>query len=183
MARKRNVARSPEELAKKRDSILDAAMKLLQEKGYTKTTMSDVAREAGIGRGTVYWHFDSKDDLFFELMEREVARMEEAMAPLLQQPMPALVAIDAMLQSAFQYYEGANPLFQAFLSILGGAGEEMERRFAARMAELYGQYNGMVAALLEQGKAEGTVRWWTGWGGPRPSSCCWTPCSCRWASA
>jgi len=157
-SRKRNVARSPEDLAKKRDLILDAAMTLLTDKGYTKTTMSDVATAADIGRGTVYWHFKSKDDLFFALVTREIAQVEAAMAPLAEMTGPAMGVVDAMIRVSFEYYQAASPFLQALLSILGGADEEMEQRMAVLMSEMYGQYNQFLADLLERGKVEGDVR-------------------------
>ena len=40
-----------------RDTILDAADGLIQRFGYQKTTVDDIAREAGIGKGTIYLHF------------------------------------------------------------------------------------------------------------------------------
>ena len=46
--------------------ILDATLRLITAKGYAKTTMSDIATAANVGRGTVYWHFPSKDELFPE---------------------------------------------------------------------------------------------------------------------
>ena len=156
--KKRHVARSPEDLAAKRDLILDAAMSLLTEKGYTKTTMSDVARTAGIGRGTVYWHFESKDDLFFALISRELETMTEAMGDLFLAPGPALETVDVLVRASFVYYQEAGPLFQALLSILGGAGEALERRMLALMTEMYGEFNTALTDLLERGKMEGDVR-------------------------
>ena len=75
--RRRVVARSEEDLAQKRDLILDAAMRMLLEKGFARSTMSDVAQVADIGRGTVYWHFPSKNGLFLAAVQREVDRAAE----------------------------------------------------------------------------------------------------------
>jgi AcrR family transcriptional regulator len=155
--KKRRVARSPEDLAAKKDLILDAAMSLLVDKGYTKTTISDVAQTAGIGRGTVYWHFASKDDLFFALIAREIETMVAGMDTLVEPVGPALDTIDGLIRMAFEYYQQAGPFFQAMLSIIGGAGEELEQRMVALAAELYGKYNRVLADLLDQGKAEGAV--------------------------
>jgi AcrR family transcriptional regulator len=156
--KKRQVARSPEALAAKRGQILDATMRLLNDRGYTKTTMSGVAKEAGIGRGTVYWHFESKDDLFYALIDREIETMVGAMDALVSHPGSALEAIDGVVAMAFVYYQEADPLFQAMLSILGGAGDTLERRLVARMKDLYGRYNQAIADLLEQGKLDGDIR-------------------------
>ena len=155
--KKRQVARSPEDLAAKKDLILDAAMSLLNEKGYTKTTMSDVARMAGIGRGTVYWHFDSKDDLFFAVITREIETIEAALEGLSGPGLPALETIDGMVRMSFVYYQQAGPLFHAMLSLLSGASEDLSHRMVGLASDLYGRFNGLLADLLEQGKAEGDI--------------------------
>ncbi len=46
------------------ERILDAASRLLVRWGYRKTTIDDVAREAGVGKGTIYLHWKDKNDLF-----------------------------------------------------------------------------------------------------------------------
>ena len=53
-----------------RDLILDAVDSLLARFGYTKMTMEDVAREVGIGKGTIYLHFPSKEELVLAHVDR-----------------------------------------------------------------------------------------------------------------
>jgi TetR/AcrR family acrAB operon transcriptional repressor len=57
--------------------ILDAAADLFIHYGYDKTTVSDIAREAGVSKGAIYLHFESKDDLFEGLLIREITRYTE----------------------------------------------------------------------------------------------------------
>lgn len=54
--------------------ILDAASRLIMHYGYDKTTVSDIAQEAGISKGAIYLHFASKEDLFEALLLREMER-------------------------------------------------------------------------------------------------------------
>ena len=56
----------------RRQRILDVAADLIVHYGYDKTTVSDIAREAGISKGAIYLHFDSKEALFEELIIREL---------------------------------------------------------------------------------------------------------------
>jgi AcrR family transcriptional regulator len=53
------------------DQILATAVQVIIRLGYDKTTMSDIAEEAGLSRRTIYLYFKSKDDLFEELLYRE----------------------------------------------------------------------------------------------------------------
>jgi AcrR family transcriptional regulator len=57
------------------DLILDAADRLLARYGYKKMTVEDVAREAGIGKGTVYLHFPSKQEVVLSHVDRIVRRI------------------------------------------------------------------------------------------------------------
>ncbi|MEJ5186780.1 MAG: TetR/AcrR family transcriptional regulator [Candidatus Geothermincolales bacterium] len=49
--------------------IKEAALRLFSEKGFHDTTVQDIAEEAGLGKGTIYWYWDSKEDLAFSLVE------------------------------------------------------------------------------------------------------------------
>ncbi len=54
----------PDERQQREERILDAAAALLVRWGYRKTTIDDVAREAGVGKGTIYLHWKDKNELF-----------------------------------------------------------------------------------------------------------------------
>jgi len=58
--------------------ILDGAAAHILHYGYAKTTMSDIAEEAGVTRAIVYLHFDSKERLFDALLFREIRRYFDA---------------------------------------------------------------------------------------------------------
>ncbi|MBC8206550.1 MAG: TetR family transcriptional regulator [Kiritimatiellales bacterium] len=64
MARK-----TKEEAAVTRERMLTAALDLFTEKGYSRTTLVDIAKRIGMTRGAVYWHFDGKPALLAALMD------------------------------------------------------------------------------------------------------------------
>ena len=59
------------------DRILDAAAELMLRWGYNKTTVDDIARQAGVAKGTIYLHWKTREDLFTALMKREYIRLAE----------------------------------------------------------------------------------------------------------
>lgn len=59
-----------------RKDILDAALELFHAKGYSRTTLEDIALSAEVTRGAIYWHFKDKGDLFMAIKE-EVERSTE----------------------------------------------------------------------------------------------------------
>ena len=56
--------KTPQEAAETRLKVVDAALKLFSRYGYSSTTLNMIARESGMSRGPIYWHFKNKDDLF-----------------------------------------------------------------------------------------------------------------------
>jgi AcrR family transcriptional regulator len=66
------------------DAILDAADRLLARYGYRKMTIDDVAREAGIGKGTIYLHFRSKEDVVLSRVDRLVRRLLDRFTPIVE---------------------------------------------------------------------------------------------------
>jgi AcrR family transcriptional regulator len=66
------------------DAILDAAERLLARYGYKKMTMDDLAREAGIGKGTTYLHFPSKEEVVLRTIDRIVERLLDEIRAIAQ---------------------------------------------------------------------------------------------------
>ena len=64
--------RTKEEAAITREQLLKKALNVFSKKGYVATTLEDIAREAEVTRGAIYWHFGSKADLYNTLI-REYA--------------------------------------------------------------------------------------------------------------
>lgn len=56
----------------KRECILDAAIRAFSKLGFRKTSVDEIARDAGVAKGTVYLACDSKEDLFFQSVHREL---------------------------------------------------------------------------------------------------------------
>jgi AcrR family transcriptional regulator len=63
------MARTPKVVEDRRDQIMDAAMRVFAQKGFTKATNKDIAREAGITAGLIYYYFESKEALLKAIIE------------------------------------------------------------------------------------------------------------------
>lgn len=63
--------RSHEDAMQTRQRILEAANKVFIEQGFEKASLSEIAREAQVTRGAIYWHFENKNDIFIELLEAQ----------------------------------------------------------------------------------------------------------------
>ena len=76
--------RTKEEAAITREQLLRKALATFSKKGYAATTLEDIAREAEVTRGAIYWHFGSKAELYNTLIreysDRGNAIMQQAAA-------------------------------------------------------------------------------------------------------
>ena len=63
-----------------RETILDAAETLFLQRGVSHTSLQDIAAEAAVTRGAIYWHFKDKAELFNAMMERATMPLEEGMS-------------------------------------------------------------------------------------------------------
>jgi AcrR family transcriptional regulator len=76
------MARTPKVIEDRREQIINAAMHVFSEKGFTKATNKDVAREAGITPGLIYYYFESKQKLLEAMIEsRSPIRLLASLTP------------------------------------------------------------------------------------------------------
>ena len=60
-----------------RNALIDAAERLFDSQGVSRTSLQDIAQAAGATRGAIYWHFKDKADLFNAMMERATAHLDD----------------------------------------------------------------------------------------------------------
>jgi AcrR family transcriptional regulator len=63
-----------------REAILDATDRLLSRYGYKKMTIDDLAREVGIGKGSIYLHFSSKEEIALTHIDRIIDRLKKRLS-------------------------------------------------------------------------------------------------------
>lgn len=122
------------------DRILDAAGDLLTRMGYRKVTIDDIARRAGIGKGTVYLHWRTKRQLFDALLIRESIRSSTAIVELLRDD-PAQARPHRFLRDLFTAVR-EQPLLEAIFTgdpeLLGTlADASQHKRALVHADELY----------------------------------------------
>ena len=86
---------APKEAVK--DAILDATDRLLARYGYRKMTVEDIAVEAGIGKGTIYLHFSSKEEVVLSHIDRIVERLQDRLKETARSDAPAAERLRLML--------------------------------------------------------------------------------------
>lgn len=73
------VRRTKEEALETRARLLDTAERVFREKGVSRTSLAEIAKQAGVTRGAIYWHFENKADLFNAMCDRATLPLEALM--------------------------------------------------------------------------------------------------------
>jgi AcrR family transcriptional regulator len=135
-----------------RDLILDAAERLLGVLGYSKTTMDDVARAAGVGKRTIYVYFPSKEEVTLCTIDRIVDRLVGRLRSLAGEARPAADRLRAMVlervlfrfDSVRDYSHGLDELFAS-----------LRPAYLARRERYFDAEAGVFAGVIATGRDAG----------------------------
>jgi AcrR family transcriptional regulator len=95
------------------ERVLDATAALLRAHGYRRVSIEDVANEAGIGKGTIYLHWKTREALFWAVLQRDTARLLEELVGQLAAD-PALALPHRLMRAIYESVEDS-PLVKAVL--------------------------------------------------------------------
>ncbi|MGW0436474.1 TetR/AcrR family transcriptional regulator [Micromonospora sp. NPDC003197] len=97
-----------------RELILTAAAELFAAKGYRQTTFADVAERSGISRGSIPWHFGSKEGLLLAVLEQSVSLVQASLDDTSDQPPE--IGLDGMTKGLDALF--AQPTTKLFVTLL-----------------------------------------------------------------
>ena len=133
--------------ARNLDRIVQAAREVFAERGM-EAGMDEVARRAGVGKGTLYRRFPSKDDLMWAVVEHTFAELLEQTRQAADHPDPA-VGLRDFLAAALELQARHQAFFESAAEWFAGT---------ARSRELHEQLLEVTGPLVRRGQAAGAVR-------------------------
>lgn len=142
----------PKEAVK--DAILDATDRLLARYGYKKMTVEDISVEVGIGKGTIYLHFSSKEEIVLSHIDRIVDRVKERLRELAASDAPAAERLRSMMLTRVLYRFDSIQHYTQSLSDLLAA---LRPGLMARRALYFEAEAQIFAELLIAGRESGEL--------------------------
>lgn len=110
------VRKTKEEAQLTRQQIIDAAREVFLKRGVNRTTLQDIAKQAGVTRGAVYWHFSNKNELFHAMRDQVflplIDRMDDTL--LVEEMLDPLASIEHFLCGTIQILEENLPIRQTY---------------------------------------------------------------------
>src|SRR6478672_4257278 len=104
-----------------REAILDATDRLLARYGFRKMTIDDLAKEVGIGKGSVYLHFPSKEEIALSHIDRMIDRLKECLRKIADGTNTVEEKLEAMLVERVTYrFDSVQNYTQSLDELLSG---------------------------------------------------------------
>ena len=135
-----------------RDAILDATDRLLADRGYKKMTIDDLAAEVGIGKGSVYLHFDSKEEIALSHIDGIIAQLMKKLEILSRSNKPCEKRLRAMLRERVLYrFDRAQHYRQSINELLG----VVRPKLLERRREYFTAEARIFARVIKEGSQSG----------------------------
>jgi TetR/AcrR family transcriptional regulator, transcriptional repressor for nem operon len=143
-----------------RDQILDAAARLIYLQGYHCTSLDDVLKASGVGKGNFYYYFKSKEELGYAIIDRVMLGfIERTLEPVLADPSgDPIVQIHSFLDRVLDNQRQRNCIGGCPIGNLAAELSDVHEGFRRRLAGIFTEWRMKLAETLSRGQQGGRVR-------------------------
>ncbi|MAR30241.1 MAG: hypothetical protein CMG24_04830 [Candidatus Marinimicrobia bacterium] len=143
--------RKKEERILRKKLIIDSALSVFNKLGIDKTTMSEIASEAGFGKATLYYYYPSKDDVYSEIMVTGWKLLWVEVEDLILNDSPPKKKLFQILDQICHVVKSDNNLFKFLFTAPSHIQEIKEHPWKTYQVRLYS----ILESTIEQGCKEG----------------------------
>jgi len=136
-----------------RQRILDAALNVFARKGYHATRMDDIVAEAQSSKGSVYFHFPGKEQLFLALIDEFAHRLEESLTKAIASERGGMRRVEAALNAGLSVFGEYRQLAKIFLVQAVGLGQTFE----TKRLQILDRFASLIQQHLDEAIADGDI--------------------------
>jgi TetR/AcrR family fatty acid metabolism transcriptional regulator len=142
--------------AARRKQIIGVAIDTIAERGYTQASLAEIAKEVGISKGVISYHFDGKDELIEQVIETLLAASNAYIKARVEAQKTAEARLRAYVEASFEFMQANRNNFVAMVDLWGSfTSAEEKRRFNSSAYEPCRKH---LEKLLREGQKDGTLR-------------------------
>lgn len=138
---------------KTKKAIFDAAIKIFSINGYEGATMDDMAQEAGVAKGTLYYHFKSKEEIFKYVITEGIEVIKEQITEVTEKEKNALSKLKALCRLQLNLVYEKKDFFKVIMSQLWG--QELRQ---LELREVIGKYINSIEKYIKDAMDEGVIK-------------------------
>jgi AcrR family transcriptional regulator len=141
---------------KKRSEIAQKAIALLAKKGFQATTIQDIADAAGLGKGTIYHYFKTKEEILLVISEELFHETERSLGAALLRINEPMEKLSALIEEALNVTEDVENLFIIYTELwLMNFRCDHYKDFMGVINRLHNDLMNVLARMIDQGKKQG----------------------------
>ena len=140
-------------------SIQEAAMRVIARKGMSAATMQEIAREAGVAKGTIYLYFRDRDELVEKTFETAITELMRRTEIFLEADLTFEEKLRSIIAAKVQFFRENREFFRLYLTLRFPEGSPAQQRRQKRTCQT--QYTSRIdrlAAMLEKAMESGEIR-------------------------
>lgn len=141
------------EFNQKRQDILNSAMELFKEKGFHNTRMEEIALKAGVGKGTLYEYFTSKQEIFDETCIEKVTGIKDKIEEISLRD----ITFREKLTEMIAMKQGTEKCPESTIEGIMSNKNIISEKVVYAMMNHVSDMNKIIIRMVEQGKKEGVV--------------------------
>jgi AcrR family transcriptional regulator len=137
----------------RKQSICEAAMRVVSRKGITNVTVQDIADEAGVAKGTVYIYFNSREEILATTMDLAIEALLEKLSVACKTCRDFREILEQRVRTQLQHFEENRDFFRMYLAMSEPLGERRLRKHAT-----YQTYLAQLEKVLRKAIGRGEIR-------------------------
>ena len=153
----RTKAQSDQIRSQSRARLVQAARTMFASKGFFACRVGDIAREADMSQGNVYWHFSSKEEILQEILAEGFGAIEMMTAEVADAPGTSRRKIDLLVERTLALYARHGDFARILGTLMGHGGQELLASLGFNMAEIGGRYHANLVRVFAQARREKVV--------------------------
>jgi len=149
--------RKAREFSLRRAEILDQAVKIFAAKGFHRTTVAEIAEASGFAIGTLYQFFESKDQLYIEMLTEKLVLMYGRVQEAVARESDGIRKIEVMIESQFAFIENNADFYGLFVREDHFPPSERALELRKRMMADYMDHIAFVEGVMREGVRGGIL--------------------------
>jgi AcrR family transcriptional regulator len=153
----RNKEANEQMRAQSREQILTTARRLFAERGYFNCKVSDIASEAGMSQGNLYWYFSSKEEVLKAVLADGFETLGKLMEDVLARPGTSIEKLDTLLREYLVFGRERGEFVAIFMSLMAHGGVPLMHELGFDTVQIGMRYHQSLSIILAQGQSERTI--------------------------
>ena len=140
----------------RKNQILDAALEVVVEKGYADCRMDDIVETSGLSKGTIYWYYKSKKEVFLSLINHWVNKFGVTLNHIVEEDLSASDQLHELFAFFLDIYENKPDVLKAELEFWALASRDSD--FRKKTQAVYRELLELIEAIVSKGVESGEFK-------------------------